>query len=182
MPTRQQEFEQVVLPHAPSLLRVARRLLRDSTTAEDLLQETLLLAWKGFDQFAPGTNARAWVFRILFNAYYGRGRKLRGAPPLVSLEETFQEPQRASRWDPLRLDAAELIRALDQLSHEHRAALLLAVVEGFTCAEIAQILKVPIGTVMSRLSRARQALRQRLLTQEPDPAVGNRAAWAAKGA
>ena len=65
MPTRQQEFEQAALPHSRSLLRVARRLSGDATVAEDLVQETFLLAWRAFDQFARGTNARAWLFRAM---------------------------------------------------------------------------------------------------------------------
>jgi RNA polymerase sigma-70 factor, ECF subfamily len=182
MSIRQREFEEVALPHAPSLLRVARRLAGDASTAEDLVQETLLLGWRAFDQFERGTNVRAWLFRILFNAYYGRGRKLRSMPAIISLDDSFREPEREGRWDPVQLDSADVMRALGELSAEHRAALVLAVVEGFTCAEISKILNVPIGTVMSRLSRARQAMRQRLEKGEPECRLGRNTQWAAKGA
>lgn len=182
MSNQQQDFEEIALPHAASLLRVARRLSGDATTAEDLVQETLLLGWRAFHQFERGTNARAWLFRILFNAYYGRGRKLRAMPPIISLNDSFREPEREGRWDPVQLDSADVMKALGELSTEHRSCLMLAVVEGFTCAEISKILNVPIGTVMSRLSRARQAMRQRLTQTEPECPLGRNAQWAAKGA
>lgn len=165
---RQVEFEQIALPHSASLLRVALRLAADSSTAEDLVQETFLLAWRSFHQFQRGTNARAWLFRILFNAFYGQGRKLRSVPPLVSLDMPEMDAEPAGRAGLPFADVAEVSQALGRLSTEHRAVLMLGVVEGFTCQEISGILRVPIGTVMSRLSRARQALRAQLV-----PAVTN---------
>ena len=156
MPARQDEFERVVMCHARSLLRVARRLTAGSSQAEDLVQECLLLAWRGFYQLREGTNARAWLFRILFNAFYAQGRKLRAVPEIVSLTAD------AGTVRPALDEAVEISRALDELNMDHRTVLLLAVVEGFTCNEIAEILGVPVGTVMSRLSRARQAMRTRL--------------------
>lgn len=156
---RQDEFECVAMCHARSLLRVARRLTSRSSEAEDLVQECLLLAWRGFHQLRAGTNARAWLFRILFNAYYAEGRKTRRAPDMVSLTAEV------SIATPAIDDAMEVTRALDSLHLDHRTVLLLGVVEGFTCNEIAEILAVPVGTVMSRLSRARQAMRMRLATR-----------------
>jgi len=137
--------------HTRSLLRVARRLTSDP---EDLVQETMLSAWRGFDQFRAGTNARAWLFRIMMNAFHARGRRAR--PALVPIDGH----DRAGGAD-ISI-AAEVAQALDELAIEHRTVLLLGVVEGFTCQEIAEILGVPIGTVMSRLSRARESLRGRL--------------------
>jgi RNA polymerase sigma-70 factor, ECF subfamily len=164
----QDEFERVAVPHSRSLLRVARRIAPDAASAEDLVQETLLLAWRSFRQFQTGTNVRAWLFRILFNAFYAQGRKTRSSPVLISFENASRgaEPESPSAFS--MLDAAEMGRALSELSAEHRTVLLLAVVEGFTCREMAEILSLPIGTVMSRISRARQALRSRLA-----PAVSN---------
>jgi RNA polymerase sigma-70 factor, ECF subfamily len=153
---RQDEFERIAMPHSRSLLRVARRLASDAAAAEDLVQETLLLAWRGFHQFRAGTNARAWLFRILINESRTRARKLASSPAAGPLES--DAPGRDSGVE----DAIEISRALESLSLEHRTVLLLGIVEGFTCQEMAGILDAPIGTVMSRLSRARQALRARL--------------------
>ncbi len=156
MATRQNEFEQIAMPHTRSLLRVARRLVSDPAAAEDLVQETMFLAWRGFHQFHRDTNVRAWLFRILFNAFHAQGRKLRSAPATVPLEA--QELRTDSRAQAV----AEISQALDELGVEQRTVLLLGVVEGFTCREMADILSVPIGTVMSRLARAREAMRNRL--------------------
>jgi RNA polymerase sigma-70 factor, ECF subfamily len=158
----QDEFERVALPHSRSLLRVARRLAPDSSAAEDLVQETLLRAWRNFRQFQAGTNARAWLFRIMFNAFYAQGRKIRSGPVVVPLREGSAEMDVESRSVFSLLDTTAVGRALAELSAEHRTVLLLAVVEGFTCREMAEILSLPVGTVMSRISRARQVLRNRL--------------------
>lgn len=139
------------MPHTRSLLRVAQRLTSDP---EDLVQETMLSAWRGFDQFRAGTNMRAWLFRIMMNAFHARGRKAR--PALVPIDGHDRAV------GPNIAEAAEVAQALDELAVEHRTVLLLGVVEGFTCHEISEILGVPIGTVTSRLSRAREALRGRL--------------------
>lgn len=163
---RQDEFESIAMPHSRSLLRVARRLMFDPGAAEDLVQETLFLAWRGFDQFQRGTNARAWLFRILFNVFYGQKRKLIRTPPLLSLDAPESDAPAASPAAVSQADAAEVSNALNQLSKEHRTVLVLGVVEGFTCQEMSRILSIPIGTVMSRLSRARQALREILSPAE----------------
>jgi RNA polymerase sigma-70 factor (ECF subfamily) len=154
------EFEQVAMPHARSLLRFASRVTRSSYAAEDLVQETLLLAWRSFHQLEAGTNARAWLFRILINAHHGQLRKTRSAPPAVVLNP--EAPVAA----PARPELLEVTQALDRLAVDHRSVLLLAVVEGFTCREIAEILGIPMGTVMSRLSRARDAMREALTARQ----------------
>jgi len=162
MPRRQDEFERVAMPHTRSLLRVARRISAAASDAEDLVQETMLLAWRGFDHFRPGTNASAWLFRIMFNAFYAGGRKMQAAPMMIPLSggEHVSVPGSI-------LDSMHVSHALAELAEEHRTVLLLGVVEGFTCQEMAEILALPIGTVMSRLSRARQALRNRLASVSP---------------
>jgi RNA polymerase sigma-70 factor (ECF subfamily) len=151
VPTQQQEFEWIAMPHLAALLRVARRLTPEPTSAEDLVQETMLLAWRGFRGFESGTNARAWLFRIMFNVFHGQGRR-----ELRSLELSSLGVR------PMFQEAIEIAEALQALSLEHRTVLLLCVVEGFTCREASGILDLPIGTVMSRLSRARQELRESL--------------------
>jgi RNA polymerase sigma-70 factor (ECF subfamily) len=160
--TRQVDFERLALPHTRSLLRVARRLSPDRETAEDLVQETMLSAWRGFHQFRAGTNERAWLFRILVNAAHARGRKLRVMPAVVSIASHDVREPAAFPENPSMLGAADVAQALHELPVEHREVLLLGVVEGFTCREMAAILSIPIGTVMSRISRARQALRDHL--------------------
>jgi RNA polymerase sigma-70 factor (ECF subfamily) len=158
---RADEFEKVAMCHSRSLLRVARRLTSKSSAAEDLVQDCLLLAWRNFHQFRPGTNARAWLFRILFNAFYAEGRKLRRVPDLIPLTANVRTVS------PAFDNAMEVSQALDSLHFDHRTVLLLGVVEGLTCSEISEVLSVPIGTVMSRLSRARQAMRARLEAKAP---------------
>jgi RNA polymerase sigma-70 factor (ECF subfamily) len=164
---RQDEFERVAIPHSKGLLRVARRIASDTASAEDLVQETLFRAWRNFDQFQSGTNVRAWLFRILFNAFYAQGRRVSAAPIVVSLDAPGHSAEPQSRSGLSLADAAEVANALGELSAEHRTVLLLAVVEGFTCREMAETLSLPIGTVMSRLSRGRQALRERLASAAP---------------
>lgn len=151
MPSGHEQFERVAIPHLAELLRVARRLTLDPASAEDLVQETMMLAWRGFPRFELGTNARAWLFRILFNAFYGEGRKAQREAQIPSSEVSVR---------PMLQESAEISEAFDSLPVEQRTVLLLCVVEGFTCQEAAGILDVPVGTVMSRLSRGREGLRQ----------------------
>jgi RNA polymerase sigma-70 factor (ECF subfamily) len=158
---RVEEFERVALCHSRSLLRVARRLTSNPSAAEDLVQDCLLLAWKSFHQFQTGTNIRAWLFRILFNAFYAEGRRLRRVPDLVPLTAEVRT------ISPALDESMEVLRALSCLSLEHRTVLMLGVVEGFTCSEMSEILSVPIGTVMSRVSRARLTMRARLAQSMP---------------
>ena len=156
MARRDTEFERIVLPHAPGLLRFALRLTGSAFPAEDLVQETLLLAWRGFAQFEPGTNAHAWLFRILMNVFRQQKRKRRSsfaAEPLAHAIHTAP---------PHTHESVEVMQAFDRLGADQRTVLFLAAIEGFSCREISAILDVPIGTVMSRLSRARDAMRELL--------------------
>jgi RNA polymerase sigma factor (sigma-70 family) len=163
---RQDEFERIAMCHSRSLLRVARRITSGPEAADDLVQDCLLLAWKNFHQFQAGTNARAWLFRILFNAFYAEGRKLRRVPERIPLTADVRPTF------PAFDERMEVSRALDGLPVEQRTVLLLGVVEGFTCGEMAEILSVPIGTVMSRLSRARQSMRNRLAARVTAKEIG----------
>jgi RNA polymerase sigma-70 factor (ECF subfamily) len=156
MPRRDGDFERVVLPHVRSLLRFALRLPGDSFHAEDLVQETLLLAWRGFGQFQPGTNAHAWLFRILMNVFRQQKRKGRSSFATEPLAHAVQAAQPSSH------ESVEVMQAFDRLGSDQRTVLLLAVVEGFTCREVSEILDIPNGTVMSRLSRAREIMRELL--------------------
>lgn len=130
-------------------------------------------AWRGFDQFRGGTNARAWLFRILLNNFYGQARK--GRLTLVPLGETDKAGAINSAA------TLEVTEALAKLPEDQRAVLMLGVVEGFTCREMADMLDIPMGTVMSRLSRARQAMRtqlgitRRAKERTDDPVVNQKA-------
>jgi RNA polymerase sigma-70 factor (ECF subfamily) len=154
-----QEFEAAALPHLNDLFRTASRLLGNPTEAEDIVQETYLLAWKSFDRFELGTDCRAWLFTIMFNAvrHYRRrwfDRRVTGETAQI-LEETVSYTPPV----PEELTDEDVLSALDGISPEFRAVVLLADVQEFSYKEIAGILRVPMGTVMSRLSRGRQLLR-----------------------
>ena len=113
-------------------------------------------AWRSFHQFQPGTNCRAWLFRILINARNRDFSKRRELAEVVSIDDVqVRQPEKISA-------SLEIHSALDNLSSEHREILMLGVVEGFAIKELATILEVPVGTVMSRLSRARARLRELL--------------------
>ena len=161
---RQDEFERVAMPHTGPLLRAALRMTGERGAAEDLVQETLLRAWRSFDQFERGTNCKAWLFRIMLNISNKNQHTAQARPALISLDG--HEPARVVPLRPPQLTATEVFSALDSLSAEHRLVLIVAVIEGFTCKEIAGICSVPIGTVMSRLSRGRAELR-RMLVHSP---------------
>jgi len=160
---RRDEFERVAMPHTESLLRTALRLTRDPSTAEDIVQETLLRAWRAFDQFQCGTDCKAWLIRIMLNISSKYRRKLHAMLTVDECEAQKVIPLHAT---PPQFAAMEVMAALDMLSSEHRIVLLLAVVEGFTCKEIARMCALPVGTVMSRLSRARGELRKRLRSSQ----------------
>jgi RNA polymerase sigma-70 factor, ECF subfamily len=151
---RRFEFESVVLPHAAGLLRYALHLDRNKAQAEDLVQETLLSAWRNFHQFQPGTNCKAWLFRILKNLYFKQMQRNRqkAEVPVEDQESEFAVPEKISATQ-------EMQQAFARLTPEHKEVLQLAVVEGFGIREIAELLLVPQGTIMSRLSRARASLR-----------------------
>jgi len=154
MSDRQAEFERVALPHLEGLLRFARRLAKDPSSARDLVQETFLQAWRAFARLRPDSNVRAWMFRILINVHRGEGRKARRRPDVSTLPNKWAESSVE--------ESVGVLEALDRLPEEQRTVLVLGVVEGFTAREMSEILDVPAGTVMSRLSRARQAMRNAL--------------------
>jgi len=161
VPKRQDEFERVALPHTRGLLGFARRLAPVFSSPEDLVQSTLLQAWRHFDQFGTDTNIRAWLYRILIHAHYEQSRKASRRPVTISFEGAEAIAPFGVTCSGIE-EALEVREALVRLPAEQRTAILLSVVEGFTCREIAEILSLPIGTVMSRLGRARQALREKL--------------------
>jgi len=158
---RSGEFEAVALPHLNDLFRTARRLLCDQAAAEDVVQEVYLQAWKSFHRFERGTNCRAWLFTILFNSVRHYRRKWAGSTA-SEREEDLEEKLQYTPPVPETLMDEEVLAALDRIPPDFRAVVLLADVEDFSYKEVAGILKIPVGTVMSRLSRARKLLRDEL--------------------
>lgn len=171
--TLRESFESQALPHLDALYAAAIRLTRNPTDAEDLVQDTFLRAWAAWDRFVEGSNCRAWLMRILTNGFitcYRRGRSHRkfadrpGDEPVAAL---YGETTRARAADPEGFLTAPLLgdevtAALDSLSDEYRVVVVLADLEGLKYREIAALIEAPVGTVMSRLFRARRQLEARL--------------------
>jgi RNA polymerase sigma-70 factor, ECF subfamily len=167
-------FDRDVLPLLPSLYGAALRMTRNPADAEDLLQETTLRAYRGFASFQEGTNLKAWLYRILTNSFINTYRKKQREPKTVDgpedLDDWFlydrlgaQSVARSAEDDVLtNIPDAEVKEALESIPENFRMAVLLADVEGFSYKEIAEIMDVPIGTVMSRLHRGRKALEKAL--------------------
>jgi len=169
-------FAEQAMVFAPQLYSVALRMTRNPADAEDLLQETFLRGYRGFEGFTQGTNLRAWLFRILTNTFINSYRAKQRRPlerDLADVEDLYLyrrlgslEELRASRsaedqlFDMFTDD--EVKQALEDLPEIFRLPILLADVEGFAYKEIAEILDIPIGTVMSRLHRGRKALHKAL--------------------
>jgi len=178
---RAARFERDAMPLLDQLYGAALRMTRHRADAEDLVQETYLKAYAAFGSFRSGTNLRAWLYRILTNAYINGYRHRQRQPARHPAEEiTDWHLARAATHTPAGLRSAE-VEALDRLpggdveaalralSANFRMAVYLADVEGFAYKEIAEIMGTPIGTVMSRLHRGRGKLRQRLASYAPNP-------------
>lgn len=156
-------FETEAMQHMDDLFRTAKRLTMNQMEAEDLVQETFMQAWKSFAHYELGTNCRAWLYKILFNKFdhhrrkkYTQAKYMQEADELVFSNATYSAPI------PEHLTDTEVIAALNKLPEHYRSVVLLADVHEFDYKEVAQILDIPIGTVMSRLSRARTQLKKSL--------------------
>jgi RNA polymerase sigma-70 factor, ECF subfamily len=165
-------FEQDVMPYRSQLYPAALRMTRNRADAEDLVQETFARAYAGFSQFIPGTNLRAWLHRILANAFINTCRKRGREPAQAPWDDVAALPTpptgsrlaRSAEDEALeRLADSDVMQALRRLPEPFSAAIYLADVEGYPYREIAEILGTPIGTVMSRLHRGRQRLREELI-------------------
>ena len=172
----QARFADEAMEHMPSLYSAALRMTRNPADAEDLVQETYLRAYRGFGGFQEGTNLKAWLYRILTNTFINSYRSKKRRPDETELEEVEDlylyrrlggleaATMGRSAEDELMdwFTEAEIKEALEDLPEQFRMAVLLADVEGFSYKEIAEILDIPIGTVMSRLHRGRTGLQKRL--------------------
>jgi RNA polymerase sigma-70 factor, ECF subfamily len=149
-------FEDQLVAHLPRLRAFAMSLARTSDQAEDLVQETLLKAWRARDRFEPGTNLQAWLFTILRNAFYSGVTVARRMTQDPDGQHTANLPSSPNQeW---RLHYGEMLTALDRLRPHHKEALLLVVAAGMTYEEAASVCECPVNTVKSRVKRARDAL------------------------
>jgi RNA polymerase sigma-70 factor (ECF subfamily) len=169
-------FEAAALPFLDSLYNMAFRLTRNAEDAEDLVQETYFKAYKHYDKFEAGTNIKAWLFRILKNSFINNYRKRQAQPPqsaFSEIEESLENlvahqdaGQRIKDPEQEILDTIldeDVQKAIDALNEDYRLVIHLVDLEGFSYKEAAEILEVPVGTVMSRLYRGRRMLEQVLL-------------------
>jgi RNA polymerase sigma-70 factor (ECF subfamily) len=171
-------FEEEALKHLDALYRTALRMTRNPSDAEDLVQDALVRAYRFYDRFQPGTNFRAWLFKILTNTYINTYRRKQGRPQESSLEDTEEfflynqlsadQEERVSDVEDTVLDelgADAIQRAIDALPPQFRTTVQLSDVEGLSYAEIAEATGVAKGTVMSRLFRGRRQLQRTLWDQ-----------------
>jgi RNA polymerase sigma-70 factor, ECF subfamily len=165
-------FEEEALQLADQVYRVARRLVRSKEEAEDLMQETYARAFRSWRSYTPGTNLRAWLLRILTNLNIDRGRRQQRAPDTTHLEESdyflynrLEDDARESLDEERvlqRLSQDDIVDALAAVPHDFRDVIVLVDIGEFSYQEAAQILDIPVGTVMSRLHRGRRILKRHL--------------------
>lgn len=162
------DFEREAVPHMDALHNFALRLTGDEDDANDLLQETYLRAFRFFDKFEKGTNCKAWLFRIMKNSYINAYQKKKKTPVQLDYEEVekYYENVKPSNPDDAHLTADtfesllddEVSQAIAKLPEDFRTVIILTDIEGFTYEEVAEFVDCPIGTVRSRLHRARKML------------------------
>jgi RNA polymerase sigma-70 factor (ECF subfamily) len=186
---RNKDFEAQALEHMDALYRSGLRMTRNPADAEDLVQETYVKAFRFHDHFEPGTNIRAWLFKILMNSFINRYRKTAKEPTMLSFEEPAVHDEAEAQWfaeraageeevNPVTVPVEEMLTrtsevlrafvgdevkaALESLSPEFRRVVLLTDLEGCNYEEAARALNLPVGTIKSRLFRARRQLQMRL--------------------
>jgi RNA polymerase sigma-70 factor (ECF subfamily) len=157
-----ERFEAEAMPHLPNIFRAALRMVGNSVRAEDVTQEVFLQAWRSFHRFEPGTNCHAWLFKILFHCVSQERRKWLRFPSRHEYEAATEANLPYIEPIPERLTDDDILAAIDRLPTRFRAIVLIVDVEEFSYKEASQILSIPLGTVMSRLSRGRRLLREQL--------------------
>jgi RNA polymerase sigma-70 factor (ECF subfamily) len=163
-------FEEEAIALSDQVYQVARRLVRTREEAEDLMQETYARAFRSWRSFTPGTNLRAWLLRILTNLNIDRGRRQQRGPSMQPLEEgdyyLYNQLESATDGDEERvverLSQDDIVAALSEVPHDFRDVVVLVDIGQFSYQEAAQILDIPVGTVMSRLHRGRRILKSQL--------------------
>lgn len=178
------EFEALIAPWLDGLYASALRLTRNERNAEDLVQDTVMRAWRFFDKFERGTNFRAWLFKILTNTFINsyrrtsREKSLQDESERQSVEAQFFSPDttdQATNPEEYLLDRVmreDVLKAIDGLPIDFRMVVILADLQEFSYKEIAEVLDIPVGTVMSRLFRGRKALQKTLLAAEQASPAG----------
>lgn len=161
-PSLEERFGAEAMPHLNDIFRTASRVLGERGRAEDVAQEVYLQAWKSFEHYEAGTNCRAWLYKILFHCINHHRRKWFRFPLLKETEEFIEANLVYSAPIPEQLTDEEILAALDHIPADFRAVVLMVDVEEFAYKEAADILSIPIGTVMSRLSRGRKLLKEQL--------------------
>lgn len=164
-------FETTILPHLDSVFRFAMWLTRDRTEAEDVVQETLTQALQSFHRFQPGTNARAWLLTILRHVRSNRLRARQRRPEAVEADDRL-DALPAVEVTPQQVTDEEVLAALKALPSGYQEVIVLADVEELSYKEIATVLAIPIGTVMSRIHRARRLLRAALAEYAAAQGIG----------
>lgn len=188
MPVSEQDlktrFTEEAMPLLDQLYGGALRMTRNPQDAEDLVQETYLKAYNAFDSFKPGTNLKAWLYRIMTNTYINSYRKKQRRPLVTSADDvTDSQLYTSSSHDSTGLESAEvealkampnsrISEALNALNEDYRMVVYYADVEGLAYKEIAEVMDIPLGTVMSRLHRGRKQLRQELKDVARDQGIG----------
>ncbi|MDO4910252.1 MAG: sigma-70 family RNA polymerase sigma factor [Corynebacterium sp.] len=183
-PDTNERFQKEALPLLDTLYAGALRMTRNPADAEDLVQETYMKAFEKFDTFTEGTNLKAWLYRIMTNAYINHYRKAQRRPTETSAEEiTDYQLLSTSSHESTGLESAEvealkllpdteISEALNALSDDYRMVIYYADIEGLPYKEVAEILDVPLGTVMSRLHRGRKKLREALKEVAAEQGIG----------
>jgi RNA polymerase sigma-70 factor (ECF subfamily) len=156
------EFEREALPHLNDLFRTARSVMRNHADAEDVVEETYLTALKSFHRFTPGTNCRAWLFSVLFHTISHHRRKWFNTRVVFSEPAQLEQTASAATTVNEELADIEMLAAFRKIPQQFAEVVMLADVQDFSYKEIQDALNIPIGTVMSRLSRGRQLLRSLL--------------------
>ena len=187
--TTREDFTHDAMQHAPQLFSTAMRMTRNRSDAEDLVQETFIKAWRSFATYQQGTNLRAWLFRIMTNTYINKYNAQQRKPTeteLDDVEELFLY-KRLGAVDQSQLSQSaedqmlslftddEVKKALEELPDQFRIPVLMSDVEGFSYKEIAEILEIPLGTVMSRLHRGRKAMQKMLYEYAKERGLFNEA-------
>lgn len=171
------DFEVTILPHLDGVFRLTMWLVRDRAEAEDVVQETFSQAWQSYHRFQAGTNARAWLLTIMRHVRANRNRARRRTPLDLDTEDQLADVP-AVEQTPQHLTADEVLGALSELPPGYQEVVLLCDVEDLSYREISSVMDIPVGTVMSRLHRARRLLRVALAPYAAAQGIGRRRAAA----